>query len=266
VDPETHTYADQRLSGRLQGELEMNELSAFIEAETLKRVIGVLAEIDERAVFTIEQDGLMCRVIDGGNAQLTTIRMPSEAFCRYTANQFQAGVDLNWMSKILDATGDDAIINMIIDKDEIHLNMGIQGLSRALLDLGELRKPPESPLVRWDVVMEVPGAFFKRMIKYLEAIDADGLKIHATSDNVIFYSHHNIGSESYYNSEVDCLTEYVDVAKAEYSINYLVDIAAVIYPHESVNLRFGTDLPIEIRYAVDGCEIEHILAPRIEDD
>jgi len=243
----------------------MNELNAFIEAKTLKRVIGVLAKIDDEAVFTIEQDRLSCRIIDGDNALLAMIRIPSEAFDLYVANPCRVGVDLNWMMAILNVTPDDAEVNMIIDKDETP-EYGLHVLSSALIGLDRVRKPPEDPRVQWDATMQVTGEFFKQMIDYLMALNADRVMIEETSDNVMFYSHHNYKINQNYKSEADCLTEYASIAKSEYSIDYLADIAAGINTDDTVHLRFGGDMPLEIRYVVDGCEIEHILAPRIGDD
>ena len=70
----------------------------------------------------------------------------------------------------------------------------------------------------------------------------------------------------HYSLGVDGLMEYLDDARGLYTVEYLVDIAAGIRPNDKVSLQFGTDTPIKIGYEVDGCEIKHILAPRIDDD
>lgn len=251
----------------------MNQLSAIISAETLKRVIGVLATIDDKAMFDIAPTGIVCTSQEATNAQQTTITLPKDAYAwdhyaleKSVAGPTEAGIDLKWIMEIMECTPDAALVDMRIDKTEIHLNIGMHGLSHTLLDPAEMRKPTKNIKLQRTVMMEVSGEFFKAMIKYNEVIEAEALEIHANRDNVSFQSCHFFDDPRQYDVEVDCLTEYLDDARGLYSMDFLVDIANHIQPTDKVYLRLGMDMPIEIRYVVDGCEIRHILAPRIEGD
>ncbi len=139
--------------------------------------------------------------------------------------------------------------------------------SRRLVDLSKIRKPPKNHDQSHTILMEMSGGFFVAMIKYLAAGGAIGVEIRAYKDDVQFDSTYDeVNDPRHYSLGVDGLTEYSDDARGVYTIEYLVDIAAGIQPNDKVSLRFGTDTPIKIGYEVDGCEITHTLAPRIEID
>ena len=244
----------------------MNELHATISAETLKRVIGVLAAIDDQAMFDIASNGIVCTIQESTNAHQTTITLPKDAYAweNYVAGPAEVGIDLKWMMWTMECTQDAALVDMSIDKTEIHLNIGMHNISQILLDPAEVRKPTENIKLQHTVMMEVSGWFFKAMIKYNAAIEAEALAICANRDKVSFQSWYDLDDSRQYDLEVDCLTKYLDDARGLYSMDFLVDIANHIQPTDQVSLRLGTDRPIEIEYVVDGCEIRHILAPRIE--
>lgn len=244
----------------------MNILNATMSAETLKRVIGVLAKVGDQAVFMIERDGLMCQVVEGAEAQQTKITIPKDAYAcdHYDAVPAKVGVDIEWMMEILECTMDDAIINMSIDETEMKLDIGMHGVSQKLIDLNEIRNPVEDIKLKTAATMELSGRFFKDMVKYIEVIEAHALEIYASRTNVSFRSWHEFGDSRKYDVEVDCLKMYLDDARGLYSIDYLDGIADCIQPNDMIFVGIGTDRPIEIRYVVDGCEIQHILAPRIE--
>ncbi len=246
----------------------MNSLNATMRAETLKRVIGVLEETDDTAMFNITSNGVVCTVQDPANTQQTTITLPKDAYAweNYVAGPAKAGINLKWIMEIMECTQDSALVNMSIDKTKIHLNIGMHDLSQILLDTTEMRKPTKKINLPHTGMMELSGWLFKAIIKYNAAIEAEALEIHANRDNVSFRSWNEFDDTRYYNVEVDCLTKYLDETRGLYSTEYLTAIAKHIQPKDQVSLHLGTDIPIEIGYVVADCEIKHILAPRIEVD
>lgn len=242
----------------------MNELNAYIDAATLKRVIGVLAAIDDKAIFDITPEGITCTIVDLHNTQQTTVTIPEEACDHYSAESFKAGVDLRWMKDVLDCTPDAADVNMSIDETEIHLDIGMHGMSQKLIDPGEMSKPSQHIELSPAAMMKLSGGFFVAMVKYVAAIGADALEICANKVDVAFRSWYDPSDSRRYDVGVDCLIEYLGDARGLYSTDYLVGIADHIQPTDEISLRLGTDKPIEIVQVVNGCEIKHLLAPRIE--
>ena len=240
-------------------------LRATISAGTLTRIFSELNQIGNQAVFDISPTAAVCHILDASKAHQLSVTIPSEACETYIAGSGRIGIDTSWILQILNCTPDGATVIIVID-NEIHLNIGMHGISSKLEDIDRMRKPPKNPIISHTVSMNITGEIFKAMIEYNEAICADALEIHANQVNVSFRSWHNFELHRYYDLEADCLTEYLEDAQGLYSTDYLVDIAAEIHPAATVSLRLGSNMPIEIEYTVDGCEIKHILAPRIERD
>jgi len=247
---------------------------ATIKAETLKRAIYPLYMLNDEGIFKIDYKGMTCQATNPGNVEFGEVTMPAKAFAwdNFTTHDNLAphirtvGIDLKWMMAMLNCTPDGALVDMSIDTDRIHLNIGMHRLSRRLLDRSKIRKPPKNYDQSYTARMAMSGWFFAAMIKYLAAGEAIGLEICAYKDDVQFASSYKVNDPRHYSLGVDGLTEYSDDARGLYTIEYLVDIAAGIQPNDKVSLQFGTDTPIKIGYEVDGCEIKHILAPRIDDD
>ncbi len=249
---------------------------ATIKAETLKRAIYPLYMLNDEGIFKIDNKSMSCQATHNANVEFAEVTMPAKAWDNFTAHDRlvakarTVGIDLKWMMAMLNCTPDDAIVDMSIDGDRIRLNIGMHRLSRRLLDTSKIRKPPKNYDQSYTALMEMSGGFFVAMIKYLAAGEAIGLEMRAYKDDVQFdstYSDAHVDNDPrHYNLAVDGLTEYSDDARGIYTIEYLVDIAAGIQPNDNVSLRLGTDTSIKIGYEVDGCEIRHILAPRIETD
>lgn len=249
---------------------------ATIKAETLKRAIYPLYMLNDEGILKIDYKGMSCQATHNANVELAEVTMPAKAWDNFTTFDHLAphtktyGIDLKWMMAVLNCTPDAAIVAMIIDDDRIRLNIGMHQLSRRILDTSKIRKPPTNYDQSHTARMDMSGGFFMAMIKYLAAGEAEGLEIRAYKDDVQFdstYSDAHVDNDPrHYSLGVDGLTEYSDDARGVYTIEYLVDIAANIQPHDKVSLQLGTDTPLTIGYEVDGCEIRHVLAPRIDTD
>lgn len=246
----------------------MNELYMAMKAETLKHVVGVLEAVDTEGLLRIEPDGVTCRIIDPANAQLTTVTIPAKACAKYEASgSFRAAIDIDWLHEVLDVTPDGSAVEVVVGDAEISLNVGIHQPARNLLNAERVRKvsttPPES---YYRVRADVPGAFLKQMVDYLKVIKADGVQLKAGKHNLKFTPIWNMDDGlKHYNAEADWITDWRGDVVSRYSLYYLEDIAERL-PDSTVALRFGNDTPVMVRYGVGGCQIEHILAPRIESD
>jgi hypothetical protein len=229
---------------------------ATIDAKTLKRVIYPLFMLNDAGIFNIDSTALTCQAANTENIEIAQAIMPAKAWHNFThgglaTRAHTVGIDLKWMMAMLNCTPDDAMVAMSIDKDRIHLNIGMYRLSRRLIDASKIRKPPKGYDQSHTARMDIQGGFFVAMIKYLAAGGAVGLEIRAYMDDVQFDSTYDEDNDSrHYNLGVDGLTEYSDDARGIYGIEYLIDIAAGIQPNDTVSLRFGKDTPIEIGYEV----------------
>jgi hypothetical protein len=239
---------------------------ATIDAKTLKRVIYPLFMLNDAGIFKIDSTALTCQAANLENTEIAQAIMPADAdaWDNFThgglaTRAHTVGIDLKWMMAMLN--------DLSTDGDRIRLNIGMHRLSRRLIDASKIRKPPKGYDQSHTARMDMQGGFFVAMIKYLAAGEAIGLEIRAYKDDVQFDSTYDEDNDPrHYSLGVDGLTEYSDDTRGIYGIEYLIDIAAGIQPNDTVSLRFGKDTPIEIGYEVDGCEIRHILAPRIGDE
>lgn len=246
----------------------MNELYMAMKAGTLKHVVGVLEMADGQGVLRIEPDGVTCGIIDPANAQLTTVTIPARTCAKYDASgSFRAAIDIEWLLGILDVTPEGAAVEVVVDDAEISLNVGMHQPARNLLNVERMRKVPTTPPESFYTVRAgVPGAFLKQMVDYLKVIKADGVRLAAEKHNLEYTAIWNKDDEvQRYGAVADWITDWRGDVVSRYSLYYLEDIAERL-PDSMVALRFGNDTPIMIRYEVDGCQIEHILAPRIESD
>lgn len=249
----------------------MIEFEAMISAKVLKHAITVLRRVNDEAVFEINENGLMCQLVDASNSRMVQVKLFGDVWDlnTYVGEAHKVGIDLDRMTSIL---------KRATAKDEIHISgsdvvwyftRGIHQRSTQLLDPKQMRKPPTCPELLHTVKVTLSGKEFKEIVA--EADDVGEflrLNTHPSMiDGCVFESQSKHKKPDTYRAVLP--TDRIgmcgdDSTEALYSSDYLHGIAADIKASDEVTWRFATNLPCEIEYIRDGCEVSHMLAPRIE--
>ncbi|OEU73910.1 MAG: hypothetical protein BA864_05090 [Desulfuromonadales bacterium C00003093] len=240
----------------------MNELCMRIEARTLKHVIELLKSVDDEGVFVIEPGRVSCRIVDGGNACWIHVAIPAGACDHFTAGEFRAGVDIGWLDRVLNVTPEMGGVKMRIDETEVHLEAGQHHASTVLVDAGMMKKVPDTIETKQTVAVSMSGRFFAQTIRYLQAVNADTVRIDAKRMEVAFIAVREDKGMSKYACKGDWLTRWAGDARSLYNVQYLSKIAEHVVD-EVITLQFGVDTPVRIGWTHEGCEIEYILAHRV---
>lgn len=246
------------------------DFEAMISAKVLKHAITVLRRVNDEAVFEIDANGLMCYLVDNSNTQITQITLPSDAFDLFSVGSVRRiGVDLDRVARILKrATAKDRI-HITGAEDRWYFTRGIHQKSTKLLDIGQIRKPPTRPELPHTVKVTMSGKEFKEIIAEAEDV-SEALVLNASSkDGLLFDTQSKHVDPDTYNAVLNVgRLEFQPSGpreiKAIYTLDYLHDIAADMKAADEVTWQFATDIPCKSEYVRDGCEISHILAPRIE--
>jgi proliferating cell nuclear antigen len=253
------------------------DFEAMISAKVLKHAITVLRRVNDEAVFKINANGLMCYLVNSGNTQITQITLPSDAFDLFSAGSVRRiGVDLDRVARILKrATAKDRI-HITEAEDRWYFTRGIHQKSTKLLDIGQIRKVPTRFELSHTVKVTMSGKEFKEIIVEAEDV-GEALVLNASSkDGLLFDAQSKSIDAQSKHVDLDTYNAVLNVERLEfqpsgpreikaiYTLDYLHDIAADMKAADEVTWQFATDMPCESEYVRDGCEISHILAPRIE--
>lgn len=246
----------------------MNEMELTMKTGTLKHIVGVLEEADNKGMFNIDAAGITCTILDPANALMATATIPAATCKSYKATgSFKAGIDLEWLRKMLDiAPAAGGLTDMRIHEDGIHIHTGPHRVSTKLIALERMRKPPKTVEGDPAVSVGVSGWFLRKVAEYLDATKAAGVIIETSGpQEVAFVGLYEPKRYHEYVARGDWLMRWHADACSMYSLYYLVDIVKHL-EDEAVTLRFASDAPLRIGWTHDGCGIEIIIAPRIESD
>lgn len=248
----------------------MTEFEAMIDTKVLKHAITVLRRVNDEAVFEINENGLMCRLVDVANSQMAQVKLFGDAWDlnTYVGEPQKVGINLNKIGGFLNRATVKDTIHITGVEDRWYFTRGIHQRSTKLLDLEKIRKTPTRPELSHTVKVTLSGREFKEIIAEVADI-GEVLQITARSGGISFDTYRV--DEDTYHGKLDAgrleMRMGVHEAQVLYSLDYLhYRIAVDMKAADEVTLRFADTMPCEIEYIRDGCEVSHTLAPRIESD
>ena len=233
---------------------------------TLKTVIEGLRVITDECgiIFTPEQVNI--RALSKDHITFMTVELKKYLFDEYEADELEViNVDVNELSKIMKRCKNTDLLKCNVDDSNLHLTFdgdSTRSFSTRLID--NEYESPRPPIIDYPLNLTIPTSIFNDTLGDLR-IFTDVIRISADNDYLIFKGEGQSGDGFIRYLHGESVQNYY---QSQYSIEKLTEIMKAKGFSETLTLRLGNDLPLQLTFELitgDG-KIEFLLAPRIEND
>lgn len=233
-----------------------------IEAGKLQHATSILRRIDEQGILHITSSGLMCRVVNPGNAFMVQVKVPCgtgvEASCK-------VGIDFRELLSAVKRADEKDVLGVHIDKHYVCIAQGMHLRYVQRLDLKQMKKVPKNLKLEQTTEITMHGGKFRDIIENAADV-GDYLTISESPDGLTIFSRYDTNWTSYQYPvpERSITRKEPDKVQCIYTVEYLSAVAADIPTFVRVAWQFATECPCEIEYTRDGVDMSFTIAPRIE--
>ena len=200
---------------------------AVINAETLRDAIDSVSSLVDEVKFSISENGWF-EGSRSANVAMVSLKIGSDAFEYFKADQGEIGVDLVRLSDVLSMADRGENVQLELDEESHKLKIGVGSLSYtlSLIDPTAIRKEPRIPDLDLPAHVTLPGGELRRAVKAAEKV----------SDHVIL----GVSDEGFYmeaKGDIDSLklkipsTELLGMkgrVRSLFSLDYLQDMSKSI--------------------------------------
>lgn len=242
---------------------------AEIKADTLKSLVYIVSTLVDEVKMSIRSDSVVMKAIDPAHVAMLDIKVSSDAFISFSADEADIGLDLDKVKSVLKlADGDDTIV-LEHDPDQGRLTLRIGNITRrmSLVDTSSM-SDPKVPQIDLSTDIMVGIEQLKKGIKASESI-SDHISLEADQ----------YGFELACEGDTDMASLRIPVAdlaglKADskvrslYPLDYFSNIVKVIPDKTVVDIQLDNDYPVKILFSLaeDKINVIYFLAPRIENE
>lgn len=242
------------------------------EASVLSDSIKAIYElIKEEVSFKLTNDGMSLRAMDPANVAMVSFRLLVPAFEAYKLEgDMTLGVDMERLYNVLkQALPGDAVV-LKADETKLHITYEGRSKRRFSIPLLELNNEDrKAPNLEFSTTARITPNAMKQALSDAKVVGDsvvfnaadDVLKISATGDTG------EVEVELKADNEQLLALEVREASRARYALDYLEKMIKGSKLSNEVIVKFKTDYPIEIDYALkDTLMLSFILAPRVETD
>ena len=242
---------------------------AKVKANVLKDVIDVTSPLVHEVKFNITAKDVSLRAVDPAHVAMVDLRITSDAFEEYTAEELELGVDMDKFSSIMRLAGSDETVTLDFDQKQNRLVIQIGNLVRkmALIDTAGM-PDPKMPTLELPGKVVVNASELTKGVKASESI-SDHLALTVKKDSFQLYAEGDTDTVDLTipkDSLIDIST--TGKIKSLFSIDYFANMIKPIRANEAVTIFLGNDNPTKLEFDVaqSNGHVTYLLAPRIESE
>lgn len=248
-------------------------LQAEIKADVFRDTIDAISALVNECRLHITPDGIRTITVDTSNVAMVSLALASTAFESYsfTGERAEIGLDIEKIRSMLGMIGKEGTVALDVDDagKKMKLSFGGYEYSLTLLDTKTIRKDPNMPNLNLPATFDIAGAAFNDAIK-ASAMVSDKIALSVSAETRVFTLNAEGDSDKIKRelSGDDVRYTTCNNARSLFSLDYLKDMGRAISRAEKVEIRLGTDHPVQFSfdYAGGKGKIGYLLAPRIEAD
>ncbi|MCK5605872.1 hypothetical protein KAR91_28505 [Candidatus Pacearchaeota archaeon] len=240
-----------------------------IGTEKLSRIVRIVNALVDEVRVKIDKKGWKITCVDPAHVAMLDMDVDKKVFDKYDfKDKLEIGVDVDKLKDILTlcekhgietfegeimegkVTGTHDILVTVGNLKRLLVGVNVEGMSNPKIpNYPNDGQPVEREVKVEDLVFGMKNA---ELISDHIAFIADdfGLKLRADGDM----------------DHVDMLLNdngHKESQRSQFSLDYLGTIIEVA-PVDKINLRLGTDYPVDIVYDFEGVKVRYLLAPRVE--
>jgi proliferating cell nuclear antigen len=244
-------------------------LNVTARQELMSKIIETLGVVVEDARFDFSESELEIRVVDPSHVAMIQMNIDSAAFDSWELDETKIGLELRKVKELVSLGGPTDLIEMAYGDQSGVLTVNLGKIDRNIRPLdNSTLTPPVLPELQLPCKVSIRGADFAQALKAARqvgdlvnfSIDADTFTVHVqgSTDSVTVA----FNKDELHHLECD------KPARSQYSLTYLVPMAKIFTGLESVELGFGENYPLSMKFNFhDGAaDVQYFLAPRVENE
>lgn len=246
----------------------MSARIVYPEAKYIKSIIDALAKLVDEVAITIGPEEVHLKALDPARVALIEVILPSISFLEYdVSEEATVGLSMANLSKLLTRLkkGDRFELKAEEDYVSITIHSAIKRTYRFRNLEVQIPEIPEAAL-EFNVEAQVLADAIKHAIKDAEAI-GDTLEFEAKDDQALYMRGKGATiSETKLTRDMPALIELTvkESSKSAYSIEYLKHVISLTKIAEATTIKFSTDAPIYLEFALAGeGRVKFLLAPKV---
>lgn len=241
---------------------------SYPSAKAFVELLETLGELVDEVVMKITPDGINIRALDPAHVALIGVSLPPDVFLEFEVpKSIDIGMSISSLIKILPSPkkGD----KLTIQGSEEFFELIIEGLVRRRYKFRNLQiAVPEIPSFNLEFTVEgtIRSEALKIAIKDIKDV-SDTIKFIAEVEDHLLVASAEGKTKLKISRATGSLINLAIKEKSisSYDVDYLSRITRLTGIAESVDFRFGNNLPLELKFRLmGGGEVAYLLAPKGE--
>lgn len=240
------------------------------------KVIDAISSMIDQGTFYARESGMSLKAMDPSHVAMIEMDMPPDAFAEYKCDELTPiRVDFNDLNRFVKRGSADDTVQLLIDAEKNKLKIKFKSktkkstrtFSLGLMAMDEEDEAVPSPKLDFKAGYELKSAVIQSAIKDAEVV-GDYLGFTATEGMLTLEAKGDAGEVTIEIQEFEGTPKLEGSHKAEYSLEYLKDIAKGVGAAAKVTLSFSGEMPIQFACSLgdDTTSLTYLLAPKVEEE
>ncbi|BCU70238.1 DNA polymerase sliding clamp [Stygiolobus caldivivus] len=240
-----------------------------VDAVNFSFIFKTLTEFMEETTLQLDQDGLKIKGIDPSRTVLIDVLIPSGYFETYEIEgETKVGVKLEDIANILDTATKNDSVSIDIEQDKVLFQLDGEYERTFTLPVFS-SADAEIPEIKLEFPFKATmlTATFADLVDELEETGSDIMKFKSEEGKLLIIVEGDLASASIELSKDNggLMDSEGSDAESTYSVEFIANTTKMRKPSDTVNIEFGTQLPLKLRYNLpQGGYADFYISPRAE--
>ena len=241
--------------------------AVYPEAKYIKSIVNSLAKLVDEVGIIVNEEGFHLKALDPARVALIEVMLPAQSFLEYEVEgETSIGLSMANLSKLLARLkkGDRFELQASEDYITVVIHAAIKRVYRFRNLEVQAPEIPEAGL-EFNVEAQVLADAIKHAIKDAEAV-GDTLEFEAKDEQALIMRGKGATiTETRLTRDMPALIDLIvkEPSRSAYSIEYLKHALALTKIAEATIVKFSTDAPIYMEFAIAGeGRVKYLLAPK----
>ena len=244
-------------------------LNVTARQDLMNKIIETLGVVVEDARFDFGEGGMEVRVVDPSHVAMIQMNIDAAAFDTWEIDENKLGLELRKIKELVSLGGATDMIEMAFNGESGVFTLNLGKIDRNIRPLDDsTMNVPTLPNLELPCTVKLSGADLAQALRAARQVgDLVNLSIDANTFTVHVQGSTDSVTVAFHKDELQSL-ECANPARSQYSLTYLVPMAKVFGPLETVEVGFGENYPLSMKFSFnDGAaNVQYFLAPRVEND
>ena len=242
----------------------------YPEAKIFQSLIDTIGKIVDEVALVAKPEGVEMKAIDPAQVVMIRVWMPSNTFSEYEVEEEEKlGFNIGDIMKFFKRAKKGYKLELGTEEGGSKLRIVLEGalIKKYVIPNLEVmvEQLPDLSDLDFKVRALLLASVIKETIKDIEAV-SDSIMIEAPDTDTLVFK--GVGTAETMTRVTTASSALIELevqepSKAAYDLAYLKHIVGLTKVSDNIELRFGTDLPLLLKFNIlTGGEVEYIVAPQ----